>query len=297
MKRLIVWVLGVFLCLIITGFLLVTYQQADDLVHSSLDTRTPAKYQPNDFDLKVSEVVVFNAEGQKLHGYFSPTANGAYVMLQHGFKANRGHMLEEAKILQDAGFGVLVTSIRAHDLNDGNQITFGVKEVNDIAAWHSYLVNEQGLKKGKLGLLGNSMGAAIALEYAALNQDVAAVVAVSAFSSLQDTINVSVEYFTGLPAFPFAPMISYWAQIILGMDVEQVNATKAAAMLCNTPLLIMQGGEDIVVSVESGQWIFDAACGDKELWFEEQLGHAKFDTQKPDEFKRRVVAFFNNTLL
>ena len=81
------------------------------------------------------------------------------------------------------------------------------------------------------------------------------------------------------------------------MDVEQVNATKAAAMLCNTPLLIMQGGEDIVVSVESGQWIFDAACGDKELWFEEQLGHAKFDTQKPDEFKWRVVAFFNNTLL
>ena len=101
MKRFVIWVLGVFLCLIITGFLLVTYQQADDLVHSSLDTRTPAKYQPNDFDLKVSEVVVFNAEGQKLHGYFSPTANGAYVMLQHGFKANRGHMLEEAKILQE----------------------------------------------------------------------------------------------------------------------------------------------------------------------------------------------------
>ena len=195
---------------------------------------------------------MFNAEGQKLHGYFSPTANGAYVVLQQGFKANRGHMLEEAKMLQDASFGVLVTSIRAHDLNDGNEITFGVKEVDDIAAWHSYLINEQGLKKGKLGLLGNSMGAAIALEYAALNQDVAAVVAVSAFSSLQDTINVSVEYFTGLPAFPFAPVISYWAQIILGMDVEQVNATKAAAMLCSTPLLIMQGGEDVVVSVESG---------------------------------------------
>ncbi|MCO4838093.1 MAG: alpha/beta hydrolase [Oceanospirillaceae bacterium] len=297
MKRFTGWVLGILLCLIVIGFLLVTYQQANHLVHSSLETRTPAKYQPEDFDLSVAQVTVYNAEGQKLHGYFSPTANGAYVMLQHGFKANRGHMLEEAKVLQDAGFGVLVTSIRAHDINDGDEITFGVKEVQDLAAWHAYLINEQGLKKGRLGVLGNSMGAAIALEYAAHNQDIAGVVAVSAFSSLQDTINVSVEYFTGLPAFPFAPMISYWAQMILGMDVEQVDATKAAARLCDTPLLIMQGGKDVVVSVASGQWIFDAACGEKELWFEEQLGHAKFDTQKPDEFRRRVVAFFNNTLL
>ena len=59
------------------------------------------------------------------------------------------------------------------------------------------------------------MGGSIAIEYAALNQDIAAVVAESSFSSLQDTINVSVEYFTGLPAFPFAPMISFWAEIIL----------------------------------------------------------------------------------
>ena len=51
----------------------------------------------------------------------------------------------------------------------------------------------------------------------------------------------------------------------------------------------MQGGQDIVVSVESGQWLYDAACGDKELWFDEALGHAEFDTKKPDEFKRRVI--------
>jgi len=297
MKRVISWVLAVVLLVVIGGFLLVTYQQADHLVHYPLETRTPATKQPKDFDLQVQEVVLLNSDGQKLHGYFWPSANGAFVMLQHGFKADRSYMLEEAKLLQDAGYGILVTSVRSHDLNDGNEITFGEREMDDLNTWYTYLTNEQGAEKGKVGLLGNSMGGSMAIEYAALNQDIAAVVAVSAFSSLQDTINVSVVYFTGLPAFPFAPMISYWAESILDLDVEEVNATKAAAKLCNTPLFVMQGGQDIVVSVASGQWIYDAACGDKELWFEEDLGHTKFDTKKPDEFKRRVIAFFDKALL
>ncbi|MFQ3304894.1 MAG: esterase/lipase [Oceanospirillaceae bacterium] len=297
MKRAIGWILAVVLLVVMGGFLLVTYQQADYLVHHPLEVRTPATHQPQYFDLQVQEVVLLNPNRQKLHGYFSASNNGAYVMLQHGFKANRGYMLEEAKILQEAGYGILVTSIRAHDLNDGDEITFGVREMDDLNTWYNYLMNVQGVAKGKVGLLGNSMGGAMVIEYAALNQDIAAVVAVSAFSSLQDTINVSVEYFTGLPAFPFAPMISFWAETILGMDVAQANTARAAAKLCNTPLFIMQGGQDIVVSVESGQWIYDAACGDKELWFEEALGHAKFDTKKPDEFKHRVIEFFDKSLL
>jgi fermentation-respiration switch protein FrsA (DUF1100 family) len=297
MKRLIWWVIAALLLLLVSGFLLVTYQQADQLVHHPLGTRTPAKHQPQDFDLQVSEVVLINTDEQKLHGYFSAGNNGAYVILQHGFKANRGYMMEEAKLLQNAGYGILVTSIRAHDLNDGDEITFGVKEIEDLHTWYDYLIHQQGAVKGRVGLLGNSMGAAMAIEYAAFNPDIAAVIAVSAFSSLQDTINVSVEYFTGLPAFPFAPMISLWAELMLDVDVEQVNATKAAAQLCHTPLFIMQGGQDIVVSVESGQWLYDAACGEKQLWFEESLGHAEFDTKKPDQFKRRVVAFFDKYLL
>jgi len=297
MKRVISWILAVALLAVIGGFLLVTYQQADRLVHYPLEDRTPATKQPQDFDLQVEEVVLLNPDAQRLHGYFWPSTNGAFVMLQHGFKANRSYMLEEAKLLQDAGYGILVTSVRAHDLNDGNAITFGVREMDDLNTWYNYLTKEQSAKKGKVGLLGNSMGASMAIEYAALNQDIAAVVAVSAFSSLQDTINVSVEYFTGLPAFPFALMISLWAEVILGLNAKEVNATEAAAKLCNTPLFIMQGGQDIVVSVGSGQWIYDAACGDKELWFEEDLGHTKFDTKKPDEFKRRVIGFFDKYLL
>ena len=146
----------------------------------------------------------------------------------------------------------MITSIRAHDLNDGDKITFDIREIDDLHAWYNYLIHQRGAIRVRVGLLGNSLGGSIVINYATFNRDIAAVVAVSAFSSLQDTINVLVEYFTDLPAFPFAPMISFWAELILGVDVEQVNATKSAASLCHTPLFIMQGGQDIVISVESG---------------------------------------------
>jgi len=75
-----------------------------------------------------------------------------------------------------------------------------------------------------------------------------------------------VEYFTSLPAFPFAPAIAIWAEWLLGMDVAQVDVTKAVVKLCQTPILVMQGGSDTVTSVASGQWAYDADCGTKEFW-------------------------------
>ena len=292
MKRLIL----VMLAVLLSGFAWVTYDQANNLINHPKEARELGAKTPADVGLSVQEVSINNPDAMRLYGYFADSKNGAYVMLQHGFKADRSRLLEEAKILQDVGYGVLVTSVRAHDKNDGQEITFGVREMEDLQAWYEYLL-AKGAEPGKIAILGNSMGAAMAIEYASRNQDIAAVVSVSGFSSLQDTINVSVEYFTGLPAFPFAPAIASWAEVLLGMDVTQVDATKAAAKLCQTPILVMQGGADTVVSVGSGQWIYDAACGPKELWYEDHIGHTKFDRDMPDEYAQRVTQFFAQYLL
>ena len=54
-------------------------------------------------------------DGLRLVGWYVPTQNGAVVLAQHGYKSQRGEMLDEAAMLHRHGYGVLITTIRAHD--------------------------------------------------------------------------------------------------------------------------------------------------------------------------------------
>ena len=126
---------------------------------------------------------------------------------------------------------------------------------------------------------------------------VASVVADSAFSSLQDTISTSVKFFTGLPPFPFAPMIQFWTEREAGFDIQEINATRWIAKIAPRPVFILQGDADVVVSPQSGERLYEAAGKPKEFWHEADTGHAEFLDKHPAEFEQRVVGFFDRTLL
>ena len=195
------------------------------------------------------------------------------------------------------GYGILLTTVRAHDESDGETITFGMKEVNDLEAWYQYLLSREDIDPSRIGILGNSYGGMLAIEYAARNKNIKAVVADCAFSSLNDTVSTTVEYFTDLPAFPFAPLIVFWAERETGFKTEDIDTTKWIAQLSPRPVFLMQGGADVVISADSGQRLYDAAGEPKELWFDPELGHVQFDTKRAQEFERRVSEFFDTYLL
>ena len=61
--------------------------------------------------------------------------------------------------------------------------------------------------------------------------------------------------------------------------------------------MLMQGGADVVIEPSSGQLLYDAAREPKEIWFEPALDHVAFYDERPEEFERRVVGFFDRYLL
>jgi fermentation-respiration switch protein FrsA (DUF1100 family) len=183
--------------------------------------------------------------------------------------------------------------VRAHDRSDGERIFIGQREMPDMEAWARIAESKPGVDRAKVGMFGVSMGGSLAIQYTASHDDVKALVADSAFSSLEDTIDTSVKFFTGLPSFPFGPMIRFWAEREGGFDPRAVDAKNWIGGISPRPVLIMQGGADQVVSVSSGQKLFDRAGEPKEFWFEPGVGHGKFLTTMPAEFERRVVGFFD----
>lgn len=274
----------------------VTRQRAHDLITNPRDARTLPSRTPGDYGLAYEDVPVTTSDGLTLAGWFVPPGNGAVIILQHGYKANRGEMLNEAAMLGRRGYGLLLTSMRAHDHSDGELIAFGALALQDLDAWFQLLARRADVDPARIGFLGNSLGATVGLQYAATNPGVRAIVANSAFSSLDDTIETSIRFFTGLPPFPFAPMIAFWAEREAGFSTSAVDATRSMAGISPRAVLLMQGGKDYVISQSSGQRLFDAAGEPRELWFDAGVRHAGFDTARPEEYERRVAAFFDRYL-
>jgi fermentation-respiration switch protein FrsA (DUF1100 family) len=273
---------------------IVARNQALNLVYHPLQGRGQPSKTPADFSLSYQDVSVQTSDGNIINAWFIPPDNGAVVILQHGFKSDREELLEEAAMLANNGYGVLVSSIRAHDVNEGELIAFGLKEMPDIDAWVKFLQGE-GIEN--IGMLGNSLGGSLAIQYAAENTIIRAVVAHSAFSSMRDTINTSVRYFTDLPAFPFASLIGFWAEQEIDGDIDDIDAKKWVANISPRPILILHSISDIAISPNSGELLFAAASEPKKLWQVDGVDHAAFDTQRPQEFENKVLEFFNQFLL
>lgn len=295
--RLIVGIVTGVLLLAVTGILNVTRNEAHKLITASqADRKLPAE-TPADYNLPYEDVTITTPDGLKLVGWFVPSENGAVIIMQHGYKSTRKELLNEAEMMHRHGYGILLTTVRAHDGSDGEMITFGMNEVNDMEAWYQYLLTRTDFDPGRLGILGNSYGGMLAIQFAAQNENIKAVVADCAFSSLNDTVETSVEYFTDLPAFPFAPLIVFWAERETGFQTDDIDATQWISQISPRPVFLMQGGADVVISADSGQRLYDAAGEPKELWFDPALGHVDFDTERAAEFEQRVAAFFDQYLL
>ncbi len=299
MNRITKIALGVLITLLLAitaGLLARTRSEAYNLLHAPMETRNLPDETPADYGLEFENVTVTNPDGMKLAGWFIPSENGAVIIMQHGYKSTRRELLNEAEMMHRHGYGVLLTSVRAHDYSEGELISLGVYEMDDMEAWYQYLLTRNDFDHDKIGIIGNSFGGLLSIQYAAQNENIKAVVANCAFSSMPDTVATSVTHFTGLPEFPFVPLIVFWAEYDNGVNMEEIDATQWISQISPRPVFLMQGGADTVISPSSGQRLYDAAGEPKELWFDPELGHVEFDKERAEEYESRVAAFFDQYL-
>jgi uncharacterized protein len=281
----------------VTGLAGISQWEAHSLITNPRATRHVPAGTPADVQLPYENVEVTTADGLRLVAWYVPSRNGAAVMLIHGYKDQRGVLLNLASVLARHGYGVFIGALRGHDRSDGEKISFGHFEMLDVGAWERHLRARFDVDPGRIGIFGASMGGSIAIQYASQNPHIKAIVADSAFSSLDDTINTSIKFFTGLPPFPFVPLIVFFSEREGGYRAADINATKWIGRISPRPVFLMQGGADVVISPDSGQRLFAAAGEPKELWFDPGLGHVEFLAKHPEEFERRVIAFYDKYLL
>ena len=252
-------------------------------------------------------------DGVQLRGWkVTPrNANGSWVLLFHGVADNRVGVTGQAELLLGGGYGVVMMDARAHGASEGSMATYGWLERNDTRAVIDALLEDaaerckaaEHLGTGHFSppprhifALGESMGAGIALESAAADPRIEAVVAEAPFSNLREA---AYDY-AGLRKYPwlgktllspFAWTLLYRGGKLTGIPLAEVSPVKAVASRA-FPVLLICDEKDQALPCRHAQMIYDAARGPKQLWVVPNAYHTAALGFYPEEFKRRVLEFF-----
>src|SRR5262245_15795182 len=235
----------------------------------------------------------------RLHGWWFPVgAEASTIIILHGVKKNRTDVLRTALVLHRAGFNVLVFDGRGHGHSQRSFVTYGFNESRDVEAVIDWLVREKKINPDTLGLAGESMGAAIALQVAAQNCRIRAVWADSPFASLRRVAAEFVQRVTHLPSVVVNPVLRatiHVANYRGKFDVDLVDPLSLGARI-KCPVYVAHGTADQLIAIEHSKNIYDALGGTKELWLVEGKRHARAARHAKHEYSERIVRFFRHNL-
>jgi uncharacterized protein len=206
-----------------------------------------------------------------------------------GGGSNRTGPLRHAKMLERHGYGVLVYDPRGSGNSEGTVNSYGWGWEKDAAAALDFLADRDDVEPGRVGALGLSTGADIAIDIAARRGDVNAVVADGAAAIGYEDIEAYTSRTLGR-----APM---WV-LFKSLEVIQGRSGPKEALAdqiarSRAPHLIVAAGK------QEKQWgeLYDKAGGDRsELWYLPEAGHTAALRQYREPYEQRVVSFFDANL-
>lgn len=286
--------LAVLLVLATVGVGAISLEAAERLTHPP---RERVSWTPAARGLDYEAVAFQTVDGVRLSGWFLPADDprGTIVFL-HGYGASKSQAQSVAPFLVRAHFQVLAFDFRAHGDSEGVLTTVGIDEAEDVRAAVAYLLTRSDVDPERIALFGWSMGAAAALNAAVSLPQLRAIVADSSFASLSNLFGANLDSLTGLPQYPFAPLIVLFASAISG-HAPGDNEPARSASLIHRPLFVIQGEEDGIADPErDGKRLALAAGGWAQLWLVPGAGHVDARRAEPREYETRVVAFLQEAL-
>ena len=248
------------------------------------------------------EDVTFPSRGDEvpLSGWYLPTkTDDRCIILIQGTEHHRNSpeikALRLGKDLVERGFSVFLFDFRARGESGGNRSSEGDREQWDVFGAIDY-VTSRGIPVERIGLLGFSLGAGVALLVAAQEPRIPAIVSDSGFMDY-------MTYLQKMKIGPFHPpnwltiFIALVGRTLFKADFSKVRPAEVVEQL-SQPIFFIHGEDDPVVPVEETLALHELSDNpDDRIWIMPRAEHVNVYQKKPGLYAARVSLFFRQHMV
>jgi hypothetical protein len=252
--------------------------------------------EPRDAGLPQEDVTLLTGDGLRLSGWFIPSKKrprGTIIYL-HGVGDCKTAGVPLAAAFHNAGFHVLLYDSREHGESEGQYCTYGYYEKYDVSTAIDFLKKKR-IKTGVIGIFGTSMGAAVAIQAAAIDDRIKAVAAEAGFTDLR---TISVDYQRRIVKLPWhflRNVAMSRSQKIAQFKARDVSPVSDAKKL-SIPVLFIHGMEDKLIHYEYSKTLYHHANEPKDLFLIPGANHTDIWEVAGPAYEDKIVGFFRRWL-
>jgi pimeloyl-ACP methyl ester carboxylesterase len=238
------------------------------------------------------EVTITTDDNLRLSGLlFKRPHAQANLLICHGYKSAKEMSYTFIDLFPN--WNILLFDFRAHGLSEGSVTSIGCNEYKDIVAAAKFL-REQTNEYNNIPfiLLGLSMGGAASIKAAALEPHLCDTLIVdSSYSSLETTMYKAFAVRSGLPTYPFFPVIKMMFLYVADCDIHTMCPAEYVKTI-KQPILFIHSCNDDYVSPKNAVRLYANALNPlSKIWIAPHCRHAWLHAYRKDSYKHKILKF------
>ena len=253
-------------------------------------THAARPYVPTaDLGAAYEQVEFTTSDGLLLKGWYIESRNGAAVISFPG----RAGSQSRAKMLAGNGYGVLLFDRRGEGESEGDPNLLGWHGERDVHAAVKFLQTRPGVDPERIGGVGLSVGGEMMIAAGAESGALKAIMSegASGWSVRDDWARGGSRWDVLLGRSIFTAAVATFASNPPPANLEGLVPKISAATF------FVYGEQGQPEEKPANEGFYERAQGYKEIWEVPGSGHMKGIEAQPQEYERRVVGFFDKTLL